>query len=177
MEKKIYKIDHSNNNLKVYDIENKLKYSASWFLDFGKTTSEIYNLERAIVYTIVKKFKFWRWRIVYSIRNSSREIQEFIGSNKENSLLKLKIRNHHYEVKIHYFQKKSFFKDGVKIAEINDAFRTSKEENTSNLLLLNTDELKVVFLLFTCLKTGETNQNSIIKSQKKRIPLEENWNS
>ncbi|WP_238299967.1 hypothetical protein [Polaribacter irgensii] len=177
MEKITYQIDHSNNNLKIYDFKNILKYSSSWFLDFGKTTSEIYNIENHVVYTIIKKFKFWKWRTVYNITNTDKEILALVGSNIENSLFALKTINNRYEVKIHYGQKKSFFKNGIKIAEINDAFETSKEENTSNLLLSNSNELKIIFLLITCLKTGEINRKSMIKSQKKLIPLEEDWNS
>jgi len=67
MEKINYKIDHSNNNLKVYNNSDTLKYTASWFLEFGKTTSEIYNLKNETIYTIAKKFKFWKWRMSYNI--------------------------------------------------------------------------------------------------------------
>jgi hypothetical protein len=34
MERKIYKIDHSTNNFKIYAAENVLKYTASWVLEF-----------------------------------------------------------------------------------------------------------------------------------------------
>jgi hypothetical protein len=78
---------------------------------------------------------------------------------------------------VHYSQKKSICKNGLKIAEINDGFLSSKEESTSNILLSSIADLELVFLLFTCLKTGETHQKSLIKSQKKLIPLQENWNS
>ena len=177
MEKINYKIDHSTNNLKAYNNSDTLEYKASWFLEFGKTTSEIYNLENEIIYTIVKKFKFWKWRMSYNIAPKNKESLVLISSNPANSIFKLQIDNDLYEVQIHYFQKKSIFKNGLKIAEINDGFSESFEENTSNLLLLKTEDLEVIFLLFTCLKTGVVNQKPVIKSQKELISIEENWNS
>jgi hypothetical protein len=177
MEKKVYKIDHSTNNFKVYAAENILKYSASWFLEFGKTTSEIYSLKNEILYNIAKKFKFWKWRISYTILNKNKENLVLNSKNKENSVFQLQLANDSYEVQIHYFEKKSIYKNGFKIAEIADGFSTSKEESTSNLLLLNTEDLEIVFLLFTCLKTGEVHQKPIMKSQKEWIPIEDKWDS
>jgi hypothetical protein len=177
MKKIVYKIDHSTNNFKVYTTEDVLQYSASWFLEFGKTTSEVYNLENEIIYTITKKFKFWKWRISYSILNKSKESLVLNSINKENSIFKLQLKSALYEIRIHYLEKKSVYKNGIKIAEIDDRFSVSKEENTSNLLLLNPKDLEIIFLLFTCLKTGEVHQKPIMKSQKELIPIEEKWGS
>ena len=177
MEKINYKIDHSNNNLKAYNNLDALQYKASWFLEFGKTTSEIYNLDNEIIYTIAKKFKFWKWRMSYNISTKNKENLVLISSNTKNSIFKLQLNNALYEIQIHYFQKQSIFKNGIKIAEINDAFAESFEENTSNVLLLNSDDLEMIFLLYTCLKTGIINQKPVIRSQKELIPIEEKWGS
>ena len=177
MEKINYKIDHSNNNLKAYNNLDALQYKASWFLEFGKTTSEIYNLDNEIIYTIAKKFKFWKWRMSYNISTKNKENLVLISNNTKNSIFKLQLNNALYEIQIHYFQKQSIFKNGIKIAEINDAFAESFEENTSNILLLNSEDLEIIFLLYTCLKTGIVNQKPAIKSQKELIPLKEKWGS
>jgi hypothetical protein len=177
MKKIVYKIDHAINNFKVYTAENGLQYAASWFLEFGKTTSEVYNLRNETIYTITKKFKFWKWRISYSILNKSVESLILNSNNKENSIFQLQLESALYEIRIHYLEKKSVYKNGIKIAEINDSFSVSKEENTSNLLLLNPKDLEIIFLLFTCLKTGEVHQKPMMKSQKELIPIEEKWNS
>ena len=177
MEKINYKIDHSNNNLKAYNNLDALQYKASWFLEFGKTTSEIYNLDNEIIYTIAKKFKFWKWRMSYNISTKNKENLVLISNNTKNSIFKLQLNNALYEIQIHYFQKQSIFKNGIKIAEINDAFAESFEENTSNVLLLNSDDLEMIFLLYTCLKTGIINQKPVIRSQKELIPIEEKWGS
>jgi hypothetical protein len=101
----------------------------------------------------------------------------FSSDNTANSIFKMQLNKDAYEVQIHYFQKKSIFKNGLKIAEINDGFSESFEENTSNLLLLNTGDLEIVFLLFSCLKTGVVNQKPVMKSQKELISIEEKWHS
>jgi hypothetical protein len=177
MKKKVYKIDHSTNNFKVYTTENILKYTAGWFLEFGKTTSEIYNLKNETIYKVSKKFHFWKWRIAYTILTKNKENLVLNSNNKENSIFKLQLEHALYEIRIHYFEKKSVYKNSIKIAEIDDGFSASKEENTSNLLLLNTEDLEMVFLLFTCLKTGVVHQKPIMRSQKEWIPIEEKWGS
>lgn len=175
MDKHVFKIDHSTNNFKVYDYKDTLKYTSSWFLEFGKTTSEIYSLEKKVLFNITKKFKFWKWRINYIIKNKNEEIFILKSDNKENSSFSIEIDKDIYQIKIHYYQKKSIFKNEIKIAEIDDAFLKSKEENTSNLLLLNKEDLEIVFLIFTCLKTGETHQKPVMKSQKEWIPIKDKW--
>lgn len=177
MEKLIYKIDHSTNNLKLYDANNSLLQTASWFLEFGKTSSEVYNLNKDVLYKITKQFAFWKWRTSYKIVDQQQHTFFLKGQNKQNAIFKLLLEDAIFEVKIHYFKKKSIFKNGEKIAEINDGFLESSEENTSNVLLKNKADLDIVFLLFTCLKTGETNQKAILKSQKELVSIEEDWGS
>jgi hypothetical protein len=59
MNKTAYRISHFNNELKVFDADKKeIIYSSFWFMEFGKTTSEVYNIENNVVYTVIKKFKF-----------------------------------------------------------------------------------------------------------------------
>jgi hypothetical protein len=175
MEKINYKIDHSTNNFKLFNASDALQYTASWFLEFGKTTAEVYNLKNEIRYAITKKFKFWQWRMSYNIITKSKETLVLNSENAANSIFKLTFEKDFYEIRMHYFQKQSVFKNGHKIAEINDGFAESITENTSNLLILNTKDLEIIFLLYTCLKTGVINQKPIMKSQKELISLEEKW--
>lgn len=37
-----YTINHFNNTLNIYSSNEKL-YTSAWFMEFGKTVSEIYN--------------------------------------------------------------------------------------------------------------------------------------
>ena len=175
MEKINYKIDHSTNNFKLFNAADALQYTASWFLEFGKTTAEVYDLKNEILYAISKKFKFWQWRMSYSIITKSKETLVLNSENVANSIFKLSLGKDFYEIRMHYFQKQSVFKNGHKIAEINDGFSESIEENTSNLLILNAEDLEIIFLLYICLKIGVINQKPIMKSQKELIALEEKW--
>ncbi|WP_298766968.1 hypothetical protein [uncultured Polaribacter sp.] len=175
MAKLVYKIDHATNNFKLYNANNQLLQTASWFLEFGKTSSEIYSDKNKVSYKIIKKFKFWQWKTSYKITNKQKETFFLNSQNKQNSLFKLALNEDIFEVKIHYYKKKSVLKNGVKIAEFNDGFLESKEENTSNLLLKDTTDLETVFLIFTCLKTGVTNQKPLLKSQKELISIQEDW--
>ena len=177
MAKSTYKIDHSTNNFKLYNAADVLLYKASWFLEFGKTTSEIYNLENTILYTITKKFSFWKWRMSYTIMPKDQKKIVLNADNKKNTLFKLQLDKDTYEVQIHYFQKKSIYKNGVKIAEINDAFAESIEENTSNIITKDKSDLEIIFLLSICLKTGEINQRPLMKSQKELISITEKWHA
>lgn len=175
MDKLVYKISHATNNLQIYNTENEFAFFSSWFLEFGKITTEIYNTEEEIIYKITKKFKFWKWKISYEIETKEGEKLVLISDNKQNSIFKLHLNDTNFEVKIHYFDKKSIFKNGVKITEIKESYSTSKEKNISNVLLSNKEDLELVFLIFSCLKTGETHQKPIIKSQKEWISIEEEW--
>ena len=113
--------------------------------------------------------------IATKITNKQKETFFLNSQNKQNSLFKLALNEDIFEVKIHYYKKKSVLKNGVKIAEFNDGFLESKEENTSNLLVTDITDLEIVFLLYTCLKTGVTNQKPLIKSQKELISIKEDW--
>ena|GEM_PF-6845084 len=42
----------------MYAPINKLKFTASWFMDFGKSTSEAQEIENKILFTIVNKSNF-----------------------------------------------------------------------------------------------------------------------
>ncbi|WP_299063345.1 hypothetical protein [uncultured Polaribacter sp.] len=177
MDKLTYKISHATNNLQIYNTENECLFFSSWFLEFGKTTAEIYNTKKEILYKITKKFKFWKWRISYEIETKEGKKLILISDNKQNSIFKLQLNEDIFEVKIHYFDKKSIFKNGNKITEIDDSFSTSKEKNISNVLLSDQEDLEFVFVLFSCLKTGETHQKPIMKSQKEWISIKDEWSS
>ena len=133
--------------------------------------------EEEIIYKITKKFKFWKWRISYEIETKKGKKLVLISDNKQNSIFKLQLNDSNFEVKIHYFDKKSIFKNGVKIAEIDESFFSSKEKNISSVLLSNKEDLELIFLIFSCLKTGETHQKPVMKSQKEWISIKEEWSS
>lgn len=172
----LYSIKHFNNTLDLFSSKEKL-YSSKWFMDFGKFGSEIFNSEDKIIYYITKKFKFWKWKMVFTIKNDLGNITELISQNNRKTIYSIDIDKVTYEIKIHYKKKNSIFKNGDKIAEIDQSFSDENYQDRIKLQLLNQKDLAICFLLFSCLKIGETEQSSkaILTSQKKLEPNKEPW--
>ena len=82
---KKYLIKHFNNTLELYD-SNKKKYTSSWFMDFGKLGSELFNSEEQKIYSINKHFKFWKWKMVYTIKDRSEDIIELTSLNNRKKI-------------------------------------------------------------------------------------------
>lgn|GEM_PF-1190205 len=170
-----YSIIQKNYTLELLDLENKKLLESKWFMEFGKFAAEIFDTDENLIYTITKKFKFWKWKMTYKIENSVSEIVVLESQNPQNTIFKADIENDIFEIKINYQQKKSVFKNGKKIAEIDQSFPEENFEKRIQLLVLEEEKPTIVFLLFAALLIGDTNQKSLLKSQKTLIPNEDNW--
>lgn len=171
---KRYHISQNNNILKISEaVNNEVIYSSFWFMEFGKTCAEIKNAKNEVEFSITKKFQFLKWRMVYLISQKTADLSILIAQNTRNTIFKLDLLSGNYEIKVHYKKKKSIFKDGEKIAEFDESFTNQRVE----LLVLNTNELKIIFLLYACLLVGENEfkSKSIIKSQKQLETNENPW--
>ena len=92
MNKIIYKLSHFNNELKVFKADNKeIIYSSFWFMEFGKTCAEVQNSAEELIYFITKKFQFWKWRMVYLIKDNNEKDLILISQNKRNTIYKIEI--------------------------------------------------------------------------------------
>lgn len=174
MSLKRYYISKNNNILKISEaVNNEVIYSSFWFMEFGKTCAEIKNAKNEVEFSITKKFQFWKWRMVYLISQKTADLSILIAQNTRYTVFKLDLLSGNYEIKVHYKKKKSIFKDGEKIAEFDESFTNKRVE----LLVLNTNELKIIFLLYACLLVGENEFKSkyIIKSQKQLETNENPW--
>ncbi|MBT4869940.1 MAG: hypothetical protein HOH06_05375 [Polaribacter sp.] len=173
---KQFQIQHFNNTLNLYASEEK-QYTSSWFMDFGKFGSELINSERKKIYSINKKFKFWKWKMVYTIRDRSEDVLELISLNNRKTIYSIEVDQVIYVVKVHYKKKISVFKNGNKIAEFDASILDENQYHTTHLYLLDVNDLEMCFLLFSCLKIGETEQNSkiVLSSQKQLEINEEPW--
>ncbi|WP_158838965.1 hypothetical protein [Polaribacter sp. L3A8] len=176
MSTKIYSIRHSNNTLDLFNAEEKL-FSSKWFMEFGKFGSELFNSEEKIIYYISKKFKFWKWKMVFTIKNNNDVVTELISENAKKTIYSIDIDEVLYEIKIHHNKKRSVFKNGNKIVEIDEYFLEKGFKNLIKLQLLEEKDLEISFLLFSCLKIGEVDQKSktMITSQKQLEPNDEPW--
>ncbi len=176
MQLNLYTIKHYNNTLSIYSSNKKL-YTSAWYMEFGKTASEIYNQDDKIIYTATKQFQFWKWRMVYHIKKDDIVLSELISQNNRKTIFAIDVNEITYEVKIHYKKRKSIYKNGIKIAEFDESFPEKQYLEDIKLLLLDKKDLEVCFLLFSCLKIGETEQNrkTIIASQKQLEVNKEPW--
>ncbi|MCG1037344.1 hypothetical protein [Polaribacter sargassicola] len=176
MSTKLFTIKHFNNSLDVFDLENKI-YSSKWFMDFGKMGAEVFNADEEKIYFITKKFKFWKWKMVFTIKDTKGNLTEFTSQNNKKTIYSIDVNEITYELKIHHKKKKSIFKNRHKIAEFDESFIFKDPNEPVKVQLLDKKDLEICFLLFSCLKIGDTELNgkSILASQKQLEPNEDPW--
>ncbi|MDG2356648.1 MAG: hypothetical protein P8L21_00015 [Polaribacter sp.] len=169
-------IKHFNNSLDLYSAKTKL-YSSRWFMDFGRFGSEIFNAEEKNIYSISKKFQFWKWKMVFTIKQNNKKLTELFSKNNRYTVYSADLKGDSYQIKIHYNKKTSIFKNGEKIAEFDASILDNNQEQSIQLQLLDITNLESCFLLFSCLKIGEIEQKSktILSSQKKLEINEDPW--
>ncbi|MBU3011026.1 hypothetical protein KO506_06405 [Polaribacter vadi] len=172
----LYTIKHNNNTLITY-LSTEIKYISSWFMDFGKFGCEVFNKEENIIYKITKKFQFWKWKMVFSIENNNAAIIELISQNNRKTIYSININGVTYAVNIHYKKRISIYKNEIKIAEFDESFSDENFKESIKLLLLDKKDLEISFLLYSCLKIGETEQNkkALLTSQKQLEVNKEPW--
>ena len=92
-----------------------------------------------------------------------------------NTIYKIEIDSTIYEIKIHYKKKKSVYKNNKKIAEFDESL---SDEKFIQLLVSDEKDIKMVFLLYTSLLIGETDQKAktAMISQKQLETIKEPWN-
>ena len=171
-----FSIKHFNNSLDLYSAKTKL-YSSSWFMDFGKFGSEVFDAKEKKIYSISKKFQFWKWKMVFTIKENNEKLTELFSQNNRDTIYSTLLNGVSYELKIHYNKKTSIFKDGEKIAEFDASILDNNQEQSIKLQLLDITNLESCFLLFSCLKIGEIEQKAktILSSQKKLEINEDPW--
>lgn len=168
MKKISYEIQTNNHQLTLFQTGAEIPLLSSfWFMEFGKTCAEMLNADQKTLYSITKKFQFWKWRMVYHISKNVNERAILISQNTRNTIFKIELLSGNYEVKVHYKKKKSIFKDGVKIAEFNES-ETNKTQ-TITLLVVHEKDVEISFLLYVCLLIGvnDFSSKTVLTSQKK----------
>lgn len=175
MEKIPFDIHHFNNELKLRKIDSDTTILSSyWFMEFGKTASEIKNSEGEILYTITKKFQFWKWKMCYFIRHSEGEKWVLQSKNARKTIFEMDVNGQTYVIKEHYNFKKSVFKNDLKISEFDE--RNTEKTSIISMLLKNPNEMPLSFLLYSCLFIGRNDFNkSSFSSQKQLEKNEDPW--
>lgn len=171
-----HSIKHFNNNIEVH-ADKTIVFSSSWYMEFGKVISELFDKDDNRIYTMTKQFQFWKWRMVYHIKKNGVLVSELISQNNRKTIFAIQLDQILYEIKINYKKRSSVYKNGVKIAEIDESFTDAAFKDDIKILLLANEDLEISFLLFSCLKIGETDQRtkSLLTSQKQLEINDEPW--
>jgi hypothetical protein len=176
MSRSIFKIVHDNNKLTLLNAEDEFLFASLWFMEFGKTVSEVFNSHEKKLFTLIKKFQFWKWRMVYKIGDSNENKFILIAQNARNTIYKLNYKDNIYEVKINYKKRTSIFKNEMKIAELDASFTSEDFSDSIKLVTSETEEVEVIFMLFSCLKIGDSDQQKpVLKSQKQLESILDPW--
>lgn len=172
----LYTIKQNNNTLSLSSSKEVL-YTSSWFMDFGKFGCEIFDKDEKSIYTITKKFQFWKWKMVFSIKNNNEAIIELISQNNRKTIYSININGITYAINIHYKKRISVYKNEIKIAEYDESFTNENFKDAVKLSLLDKKDLEICFLLYACLKIGETDQTKkpLIASQKELEVNKDPW--
>jgi hypothetical protein len=171
-----YTINHNNSTL-VLTSANKIIYASSWFSEFGKFGCEVFNENDEIIYKISKQFQFWKWKMVFEIKKKDTFLVEMQSQNNKKTIFSVDINEITYEIRIHYKKRISIYKNDIKISEVDESFSDEGFKKNIKLLLIDKKDLEICFLLFSCLKIGETDQNTrvLIASQKQLEVNEDPW--
>lgn len=176
MSKSTFKIIRENSKLAVLDQEDEVLYISTWFMEFGKLASEIFDDNKNKLFTITKQFQFWKWRMVYKIVDSNKNDFILISQNTRNTIYKIDYKNNTYEVKINYKKRTSIFKNDTKIAELDASFNDTNYLEAIKLVTNDIKEIEIIFLLFSSLQIGESDQKKpVLKSQKQLETIEDPW--
>lgn len=166
-------IPRNNELLLVKNNTTELIYKSFWYMDFGKTCAEITDDKESKLYSITKKFQFWKWKMVYSIAKK----QEFklVSKNiRRTSFITEKLADE-FEIQIHYQKKKSIYKNNQKIAEFDEYL--VEENNKIQVLVSQNEDIEMVFLMYASLLIGvnDFKSKSAIKSQKELMKNLDPW--
>lgn len=145
-------------------------------MEFGKSISEVFDEHEEKKFTMVKKFLFWKWRMVYKITDNKQYNSILIAENNRNTIYKLNYNSSTYKVLIHHKKRFSILKNEEKIAEIDNSFTDKDFLNSIKIVTSSTSEFQIIFMLFSCIKIGETDQTKVLlKSQKQLEPNKNPW--
>jgi hypothetical protein len=171
-----FSIKHNNNQLLLFS-KKEIKYASKWFMDFGKFGCEVFDQNENELYKITKKFQFWKWKMVYHITKNDDTKADLISQNNRKTIYAIVVNEIVYEIKIHYKKKTSIYKNAIKIAELDESYADEHYKETIKLSILDTKDLEVCFLLFSCLKIGESGEHKkpIFASQKQLEVNDDPW--
>ena len=152
--------------------------NGNWSMLFGKYKDEIFTEKEKSIYSISRKFSFWKWNMSYLIKDNNGKIIELKAKNKWHSVYELKIEKDEYLLKLHKGRKKSVFKNGIQIAGIDESLIELFYKDKVKIITSKPENINEIFLLIICLKIGEENEGGItfdLGNIGKMEPIDNNW--
>ena len=144
-----------------------------WSMFLGKYKAKIFDHKESLLFSIKKKASVWKLKVNYFIIDKNGNSFEIKGKNKKHSIYELKANEDTFELKLHKGNKKSFFKNSIQIASINETIFGGK----TTIITKNSESLYYLFLMLFCLKIGEENEgiNFNFGHISEMEPIDENW--
>ncbi|MDO6742810.1 hypothetical protein Q4587_16400 [Polaribacter sp. 1_MG-2023] len=144
-----------------------------WSMLFGKYKAKIFEHNERLLFSIKKKVNVWKLKVNYFIKDKNGKSFEINGKNKKHSIYELKTQENMFELKLHSGNKKSFFKNGIQIASIDETVFKGK----TTIKTKSIESLPELFLMLFCLKIGEDNDGITLNfgNISRMEPINENW--
>lgn len=144
-----------------------------WSMLFGNYKAKVFDHNENQLFSIKKKVNIWKLKVNYFIKDKNGKPLEITGKNKKHSIYELKIQENSFELKLHKGNKKSFFKNGIQIASIDETIFRGK----TTIITKNIENLTEIFLMLFCLKIGENNDGITFNFGNigKMEPINESW--
>jgi hypothetical protein len=171
-------IEQFDNNFRLTKKgDSRIILSGNWSSLFGKFKAEIYRNEN-LIYSIVRKWNTWKWNMSYLIENDYRQSFKLTSKNKWHSLYEMAFDENIYELKIHKGRKKSVFKNGKQIANIDESLVEIFYHDKIRIITNDQESINEIFLIVVCLKIGEENSGGLtfdLGNLGKTEPIDEQW--
>lgn len=158
--------------------DSRIILYGNWSMLFGKYKAEIFNRNEKLIYSIKRKFSLWKWNMTYPIKNQNGKHIELKAKNKWHSIYEMKIEQNEFQIKLHKGRKKSIFKNGQQIAELDESLVEVFYHDKIRIITTDQESLNEIFLMTLCLKIGEENEGGItfdFGNIGKMEPINENW--
>ena len=150
----------------------------NWSMLFGKYKAEIFNRNEKLIYSIKRKFSLWKWNMTYFVKIENGKQIELKAKNKWHSIYEMKIEQNEFQIKLHKGRKKSIFKNGKQIAEIDESLVEVFYHDKIRIITNAQESVNEIFLMILCLKIGEENEGGItfdFGNIGKMEPIDKNW--